>query len=146
MELSVGQVAERCGVKVSTLHFYEQKGLISAWRNSGNQRRFSKDVIRRVSVIRAAQKVGITLLEIQQALATLPRHRTPNAQDWQKLSSVWRDSLDNKIKYLSNLRDSLDGCIGCGCLSLKVCPIYNTDDELAKEGPGPVLLNRFQPK
>ena len=143
MAFSVGQVAKRCGVKVSTLHFYESKNLISSWRNEGNQRRYNKDVIRRVSVIRAAQKVGISLAEIQQALASLPKHRTPTAKDWQKLSAVWRQSLDNKINYLTNLRDSLDGCIGCGCLSLKVCPMYNTDDELAAEGPGPVLLNRI---
>ena len=143
MEFSVGQVSKRCGVKVSTLHFYETKGLISSWRNRGNQRRYHKDVIRRVSVIKAAQKVGVSLDEIAEALASLPKHRTPNAKDWQKLSAVWRESLDKKIQYLTHLRDSLDGCIGCGCLSLEVCPIYNNDDELAKEGPGPVLLNRI---
>lgn len=143
MELSVGQVAKRCGVKVSTLHFYEEKGLITSWRNRGNQRRYNKDVIRRVSVVRAAQKVGITLKDIQEALASLPKHRTPTTRDWQKLSSIWRESLDDKINYLTRLRDSLDGCIGCGCLSMKVCPIYNTDDELAEEGPGPVLLDRI---
>ncbi len=136
----VGKVADRCGVKISTLHFYEEKGLISSWRNQGNQRRYQKDVLRRVSVIKAAQKVGISLEDIKTALSALPENRTPDTQDWEVLARHWRKSLDIKIAYLEKLRDSLTGCIGCGCLSMKKCPIYNADDKLAKEGPGPVLL------
>jgi len=138
---SVGKVASRCGVKVSTLHFYEEKGLIHSWRNEGNQRRYQKDVIRRVSVIKAAQKVGISLNSIKEALATLPESRTPDTQDWEVLARHWKADLDAKITYLEKLRDSLSGCIGCGCLSMKNCPIYNDDDKLAAKGPGPVLLN-----
>ena len=137
---SVGKVAARCGVKVSTLHFYEEKGLISSWRNEGNQRRYPKEVLRRISVIKAAQKVGISLEEIKTALSALPGNRTPDTQDWEVLAHKWRKDLDEKIAYLERLRDSLTGCIGCGCLSMKNCPIYNADDKLAKEGPGAVLL------
>lgn len=139
---SVGKVADRCGVKISTLHFYEEKGLISSWRNPGNQRRYQKDVLRRVSVIKAAQKVGVSLENIKKALSTLPNNRTPDTKDWEVLSRQWRNDLDAKITYLEKLRDSLTGCIGCGCLSMKDCPIHNADDRLAKEGPGPVLLDR----
>jgi MerR family redox-sensitive transcriptional activator SoxR len=137
---SVGKVAGRCGVKISTLHFYEEKGLISSWRNQGNQRRYQKDVLRRVSVIKAAQKVGISLQEIKKALSALPNNRTPDTADWEVLARHWRKDLDARIAYLEKLRDSLTGCIGCGCLSMKNCPIYNADDKLAKEGPGAVLL------
>jgi MerR family redox-sensitive transcriptional activator SoxR len=137
---SVGKVAERCGVKISTLHFYEEKGLISSWRNQGNQRRYQKDVLRRVSVIKAAQKVGISLEDIKMALLALPENRTPDTRDWEVLARHWRKDLDARIAYLEKLRDSLTGCIGCGCLSMKNCPIHNADDKLAREGPGPVLL------
>lgn len=140
--LTIGKVAQRCGVKVSTLHFYEEKGLIRSWRNQGNQRRYKKDVLRRVSVIKAAQKVGISLAEIKKALTTLPNSRTPDKADWQTLSTTWRDELTMRINYLDNLRDSLNGCIGCGCLSMKNCPIYNEDDKLASEGTGAVLLDK----
>ena len=148
---SVGKVAKRCGVKVSTLHFYEQKGLIYSVRNAGNQRRFKADVLRRVSVIKAAQKMGISLAAIKQAFATLPDQRTPTMKDWEKLSSVWQAELNERIAYLQRLRDSLTGCIGCGCLSMKNCPIYNEGDKLAAEGSGPVILERagsadYQPK
>jgi MerR family redox-sensitive transcriptional activator SoxR len=136
----VGKVADRCGVKISTLHFYEAKGLIFSWRNQGNQRRYQKDVLRRVSLIKAAQKIGISLEEIKTALSALPENRTPDTKDWEVLASHWRKHLDARIAYLEKLRDSLTGCIGCGCLSMKNCPIYNADDKLAKEGPGPVLL------
>ena len=139
---TVGKVAKRCGVKVSTLHFYEQKGLIHSTRNAGNQRRYKSDVVRRVSVIKAAQKMGISLESIRQAFASLPDQRTPSMKDWQRLSTHWRSELDGRIAYLVRLRDSLTGCIGCGCLSMKKCPIYNTDDKLASEGSGPVLLER----
>ena len=139
---TVGKVAQRCGVKVSTLHFYEQKGLIQSARNAGNQRRYKADVLRRVAVIKAAQKMGISLADIQHALASLPDGRTPTARDWKKLSARWRDQLNERIAYLERLRDSLTGCIGCGCLSMSNCPIYNPEDKLAREGSGPVILDR----
>ncbi|NCF18174.1 MAG: redox-sensitive transcriptional activator SoxR [Haliea sp.] len=143
---TVGRVARRCGVKVSTLHFYEKKGLIRSWRNAGNQRRYKADVLRRISVIKAAQKMGISLEEIRRALATLPDNRTPTAGDWAALSANWRDDLDARIAYLERLRDLLTGCIGCGCLSMKNCPIYNENDKLAREGDGPVILERGAPR
>ncbi len=139
---TVGKVAERCGVKVSTLHFYEQKGLIQSWRNAGNQRRYKSDVLRRVSVIKAAQKMGISLSAIKQAFAALPDNRTPTMKDWERLSKRWQRELNERIAYLERLRDSLTGCIGCGCLSMKNCPIYNEGDKLASEGSGPVILDR----
>jgi MerR family redox-sensitive transcriptional activator SoxR len=139
---SVGKIAKRCGVKISTLHFYEQIGLIRSWRNSGNQRRYKSDVMRRIAVIKAAQKMGISLEAIKTALSTLPNNRTPSVQDWQQLSSSWKQQLNQKINYLERLRDSLTGCIGCGCLSMKKCPIYNQDDKLAAEGSGAMILNR----
>lgn len=138
---SVGRVAKRCGVKVSTLHFYEEKGLIRSWRNQGNQRRYKPEVLRRISVIKAAQKMGVSLDEIKHAFATLPNNRTPTKTDWQQLSQAWHDALNRRIEQLINLRESLTGCIGCGCLSLNSCPIYNPDDELSSKGPGPVILN-----
>lgn len=141
-EWSVGRVAERAGVNISTLHFYEQKGLISSRRNAGNQRRYSADVLRRVSVIKAAQKMGISLQEIKIAFAALPDNRTPTQRDWEKLSSQWRDNINQRIAYLERLRDYLAGCIGCGCLSMKKCPLYNAEDRLAEEGDGPVILER----
>jgi len=139
---TVGKVAQRCGIKVSTLHFYEQKGLIRSWRNTGNQRRYKADVLRRVSVIKAAQKMGISLDDIKLAFATLPNCRTPTPKDWEKLSSFWRDDLNFRIDYMIRLRDSLTGCIGCGCLSMTKCPIYNSGDKLAALGSGPVILER----
>lgn len=139
---SVGRVAKRCGVKVSTLHFYEEKGLIRSSRNAGNQRRYRADVLRRVSVIKAAQKMGISLAAIKHAFASLPDERTPTAADWKKLSSRWHDELNARIAYLERLRDSLTGCIGCGCLSMKNCPIYNADDKLGQDGSGPRILDK----
>ena len=139
---SVGQVAKRCAVKVSTLHFYEEKGLISSLRNGGNQRRYKLEVLRRVSVIKAAQKLGVSLEDIKNALATLPDNRTPNKNDWAALSSQWHDLLNQRIYQLENLRDSLASCIGCGCLSLSSCPLYNDNDYLGDKDSGPVLLNR----
>lgn len=140
--LTVGQVAKRCGVKVSTLHFYERKGLIFSGRNSGNQRRYEKEVLRRVSVIKAAQKMGISLGEISHALSTLPKHKAPDKHDWKRLSQHWHGQLNQRIEYLQNLRDSLTGCIGCGCLSMHSCPIYNPQDRLAARGVGPVILDQ----
>ena len=139
---TVGRVAQRTGVRVSTLHFYEKKGLIRSWRNAGNQRRYKADVLRRIALIKAAQKMGISLDDIKGALDTLPDSRTPTTDDWAKLSSNWREDLNQRIAYLERLRDSLTGCIGCGCLSMKNCPIYNADDKLAAEGSGPVILDR----
>lgn len=139
---TIGKVAKRCGIKVSTLHFYEQKGLIRSWRNAGNQRRYKAEVLRRISVIKAAQKMGISLDAIKQAFASLPNNRTPTTADWEQLSLIWRDDLNARITYMEKLRDSLTGCIGCGCLSMKNCPIYNEDDKLSTEGNGPVLLDR----
>ncbi|MEO9274971.1 redox-sensitive transcriptional activator SoxR [Marinomonas sp. 5E14-1] len=142
VDLTVGRVAERCGVKVSTLHFYEEKGLIHSSRNQGNQRRYKKDVLRRVSLIKAAQKMGVSLEEIKSALATLPENRTPTNEDWAALASHWKQGLNERIQYLENLRDLLTGCIGCGCLSMGNCPIYNENDKLSEQGPGPVLLDK----
>tara|TARA_B110001452_G_C15085416_1_gene378722 strand:- start:199 stop:645 length:447 start_codon:yes stop_codon:yes gene_type:complete len=140
--LTVGDVAKRCGVNVSALHFYEKKGLIRSWRNQGNQRRYKRDVLRRISVIKAGQKVGISLESIKQTFACMPNERTPNKDDWEALSANWKTQLDEKIAYMHRLRDSLNGCIGCGCLSLNSCPIYNPDDVLATDGSGPVILDR----
>lgn len=140
--LSVGKVAKRCGVKVSALHYYESLGLIKSLRNNGNQRRYKREVLRRISVIKAAQKMGVTLEEIKFAFANLPDKRTPTKDDWQQLSRYWQQGLNKKIAYLEKLRDSLDGCIGCGCLSMKNCPIYNPEDKLAEQNDGPVLLEK----
>lgn len=141
---SVGKVAKRCGIKVSTLHFYEQQGLIHSWRNAGNQRRYKADVLRRISVIKAAQKVGVRLDEIKQAFESLPDNRTPTVEDWQQLSKQWQQMLDGRIAYLQTLRNNLAGCIGCGCLSMTNCPLYNPDDKLAELGSGPVILEQAE--
>ena len=140
--LTVGKVAQRCGVKVSALHFYEEKGLIHSLRNQGNQRRYKKDVLRRVSLIKAAQRMGISLANIKQALSTLPDNRTPTANDWSILASNWQQELNDRIRYMENMRDYLTGCIGCGCLSMKNCPLYNEDDKLSAQGTGPVILDK----
>jgi MerR family transcriptional regulator, redox-sensitive transcriptional activator SoxR len=140
-ELTVGEVAGRSGVAVSTLHFYESKGLIKSWRNPGNQRRYPREVLRRVAIIKVAQRAGIPLASIRRALAALPDGRTPTSEDWEKLSAQWRSDLNDRIERLVRLRDQLDGCIGCGCLSLGVCPLRNPWDKLAEQGPGPRLLD-----
>lgn len=139
-ELSVGEVAERSGVAVSAIHFYESKGLLTSWRNAANQRRYPREALRRVSVIKVAQRLGIPLASIKAALDSLPKGRTPTDQDWRKLSACWRAELDDRITKLTRLRDLLTGCIGCGCLSMKQCPLRNPWDELAAEGPGPQLI------
>jgi MerR family redox-sensitive transcriptional activator SoxR len=138
--LTVGYIAKRSDVKVSTLHFYETKGLIRSWRNSGNQRRYKPDVLRRIAVIKAAQKMGVTLDEIKITLESLPLNRTPNKNDWAKLSAQWQAQLDEKIAYMQRLRDKVEGCIGCGCLSMASCPLYNPNDILGKKLTGAVLL------
>ncbi|WP_425248281.1 redox-sensitive transcriptional activator SoxR [Actinomadura rifamycini] len=139
-ELTVGQLAERSGVAVSALHFYESKGLISSRRTAGNQRRFSRDTLRRVSFIKVSQRVGIPLAEIREALATLPEERTPTVDDWARLSQHWRGTLDDRIAQLEKLRDDLTDCIGCGCLSISKCALANPYDRLGDEGPGPRRL------
>ena len=138
--LSVGEVAKRSGVAVSTLHFYETKGLIRSLRTEGNQRRYPRGVLRRVAVIKVAQRTGIPLASIQAALARLPQGRAPTAEDWADLSRTWRAELDERIRRLSQLRDQMDDCIGCGCLSLKTCPLRNPQDALGEQGSGPRLL------
>lgn len=140
IELTVGEVAERSGVAVSTLHFYETKGLIESRRNRGNQRRYPRGVLRRVAVIKVAQKTGIPLSEIRDALSVLPHDRPLTAKDWQRLSTTWKRQLDDRIASLTALRDQLTGCIGCGCLSMQDCPLRNPQDELGGKGPGPHFL------
>lgn len=140
-ELTVGEVAERSGVAVSAIHFYESKGLIRSWRTSGNQRRYPRDVLRRVAVIKVAQRVGVPLKAIHDALQSLPTNHTPTAKDWGLLSRRWRSELDERITRLTKLRDELTSCIGCGCLSLDSCPLYNPGDRCAQDGPGPQLLD-----
>ena len=140
-ELTVGQVAARSGVAVSALHFYESQGLIRSWRNQGNQRRYAREVLRRVAVIKVAQRTGISLSSIREALGALPREGAPTIEDWRRLSAQWRADLDDRIGRLTRIRDQLDGCIGCGCLSLGVCPLRNPWDKLSEEGPGPRLLD-----
>ncbi|MGC5002838.1 redox-sensitive transcriptional activator SoxR [Streptomyces sp. NBC_00353] len=127
-ELTVGQLSARSGAAVSALHFYEAKGLISSRRTSGNQRRYSRDALRRVAFVRAAQRVGIPLATIRDALAELPEERTPTRDDWARLSEAWRSELDERIKQLGRLRDHLTDCIGCGCLSLETCVLSNPND------------------
>jgi|SRR5680860_925002 len=141
IELTVGEVAARSGVAVSAIHFYESKGLIKSWRNPGNQRRYPREVLRRVAVIKVAQRVGIPLVSIREALSILPEERTPTAADWRKLSATWKAELNDRIARLTQLRDQLNRCIGCGCLSLKDCPLRNPWDELSEQGPGPRLLD-----
>ena len=138
--LAVGEVARRSGVPVSTLHFYETKGLISSHRTPGNQRRYPRDVLRRVAVIRVAQRVGIALADIEAALAALPATTAPSRAAWGKLSAAWRADLDARIAQLQKLRDTLDDCIGCGCLSIDRCRLRNPSDKLATKGPGPHRL------
>ncbi|WP_246745786.1 redox-sensitive transcriptional activator SoxR [Ciceribacter sp. L1K22] len=138
--LTVGEVALRAGIAVSALHFYEREGLIGSWRTSGNQRRYPRGVLRRVALIKTAQRLGVPLADVREALATLPQDRSPTAADWRRLSTNWRSKLDERIRTLVALRDQLDTCIGCGCLSLDDCPLRNPDDSLRKEGPGPRLM------
>ncbi|KGY13262.1 transcriptional regulator [Vibrio tubiashii] len=140
MEMSVGEVAKRAGVKVSALHFYEQKGLIHSWRNQGNQRRYHRSVLRRIAVIKAAQEVGLTLEDIVQSLQHLPRHQAPNREQWDRMASGWKEMLEHRILQLKALQDDLGGCIGCGCLSMESCAIYNPQDIRAETFVGKTLL------
>ncbi|MFD7938102.1 redox-sensitive transcriptional activator SoxR [Streptomyces sp. NPDC059755] len=136
-ELTVGQLAARSGAAVSALHFYETKGLISSRRTAGNQRRYHRDTLRRVAFVRAAQRVGIPLATIREALAELPEERTPTREDWARLSAAWRAELDERIKQLNRLRDHLTDC---GCLSLATCVLSNPDDAFGERGSGSRLL------
>jgi MerR family transcriptional regulator, redox-sensitive transcriptional activator SoxR len=135
--LSIGAVAERSGVSVSALRFYEARGLIDATRTAGGQRRYRRDMLRRLAFIQVAQRVGLTLEQIGEALATLPPGEGPSSADWQRLSAGWRPLLEERIRLLEGLRDDLDGCIGCGCLSLSYCRLLNPGDHAAARGPGP---------
>lgn len=139
-DLSVGELAQRAGVAVSALHFYEQKGLIRSWRNSSNHRRYSRSTLRRVSIIKAAQRSGMSLQDISQAFSTLPDDEKISHEDWQQLSSSWKQEIDERIERLTLLRDTLSYCIGCGCLSEKYCEMINPGDRLQKRGAGPHFL------
>ncbi|SEL13748.1 redox-sensitive transcriptional activator SoxR [Pacificibacter marinus] len=139
-ELSIGQVAQRTGVAVSALRYYETQGLLQANRNAGGQRRFARATLRRISFIIAAQKFGFSIARIRELFVNLPENRTPNETDWSKIALEFRAELDAKIASLEKLRDNLDGCIGCGCLSMKKCALYNADDKVAAHGAGAQLL------
>jgi len=134
--MAPGEVAARAGVRVSALHFYERQGLITSTRTSGNQRRYPRDVLRRLALVRLAQRVGIPLARVREELDRLPDGRTPTRADWARLSQAWRDELDERIVRLQQLRDDFTGCIGCGCLSLDACGLTNPDDVLGSRGPG----------
>jgi MerR family redox-sensitive transcriptional activator SoxR len=138
--LTIGEVASRSGVATSALRFYETKGLIESERTAGNQRRYPRATLRRVALIRAGQEIGISLAELGEALSTLPHHKTPSKSDWQKLSRSWRRRLDAQIGEMMALRDELTDCIGCGCLSLKSCAIFNPGDAASTLGTGPRYL------
>jgi MerR family redox-sensitive transcriptional activator SoxR len=137
---TVGEVAERAGIATSALRFYESNGLIRSDRTEAGHRRYHADVLRRVGFIRVAQRVGLSLAEIRAALDGLPEARTPTRRDWERLASQWRPMLDERIALLEAMRDKLDGCIGCGCLSLDTCAMYNPDDVAADRGRGPRYL------
>lgn len=139
--LTVGEVATRSGVAVSTIHFWESKRLIKSIRNAGNQRRFPRAVLRRVAIIKVAQRAGISLAEIRTALSVVPDDRAVPIRFWRQFSSRWKSELDDRIKRLVALRDQLGDCIGCGCLSLKTCPLRNPLDQRSEDGPGPRLLD-----
>jgi MerR family redox-sensitive transcriptional activator SoxR len=142
LTLTIGDVSRRTGAATSALRFYEDQGLIHSERTSGGQRRYQRDVIRRVSFVRAAQQVGLSLGEIREFMRSLPDQRTPTRDDWGRVASSWGGRIDEQIALLERLKDRVTGCIGCGCLSLDVCPVINPGDQLADEGPGPRLLIR----
>lgn len=138
--LTIGELADRSGVSTSALRFWEDQGLLSAERGAGGRRRYPRSALRRVAFVRVASSVGVSLAEVREALATLPDGRTPTRRDWARLSRTWRARLDERIAQLERLRDELDGCIGCGCLSLQRCRLYNRDDRAAATGTGPRYL------
>ena len=138
--LTIGEVVARSGVAASALRYYESEGLLSASRTEGSQRRYHRDVLRRIAFVRVAQRVGLSLDEIARALASLPTQRTPTKADWERLSRSWRARLDGQIALMIGLRDQLTSCIGCGCLSFKACALYNPADAAAAFGDGPRYL------
>lgn len=138
--LSIGELAQRTGLSVSAIRYYEGKGLVEPWRTVGNQRRYPRSDIRRLSFILIAQRLGLSLGEIEQAMKRLPQGRTPTAADWKRISGVIRQRIDAQIAQLETVREDLDGCIGCGCLSLKKCALYNAGDKWAGKGAGPRVL------
>ncbi|GGY50964.1 redox-sensitive transcriptional activator SoxR [Parvularcula lutaonensis] len=135
--LTPGEAAARAGLSVSALHFYEREGLIRSWRTEGNQRRYDRATLRRLGIIKAAQAIGISLKEVKEKLAPLPHDRAAKKADWARVATDWQGDLDARITRLQRLRDYLEGCIGCGCLSMDHCPLYNPEDKLRAEGPGP---------
>jgi len=144
-DVTVGELAARAGVSTSALRFYEREGLIHSRRTTGNQRRYSRDMLRRVAFIRVSQRLGVPLAMIHTVLGLLPEGRTPTREDWQRVSQCWRTELDNRIQELQRLRDNLDDCIGCGCLSLDRCILANPRDQLGEQGPGARRLLTDEP-
>ncbi len=140
-EITIGELAERSGVATSALRFYEERGLIRSLRTAAGHRRYSRDVLRRVAIIKVAQRAGIPLAAIHEALQALPQEQAPTAKDWQRMSSQWKQELDARIARLTKLRNQLGKCIGCGCLSLKACPLRNPQDKLSRQGSGARLLD-----
>jgi MerR family redox-sensitive transcriptional activator SoxR len=138
--MTVGQLAARSGVAVSALHFYERQNLITSRRTAGNQRRYRREMLRRIALIRIAHRVGIPLAQVSAVLDLLPDRRTPTRSDWERLAQNWQADLDDRIRQLQQLRDSFTDCIGCGCLSINRCPVVNPHDRLAEDGPGPRRL------
>jgi MerR family redox-sensitive transcriptional activator SoxR len=142
MEMSVGQIAKRAGVKISTLHFYEQKGLIESTRNTGNQRRYERSVLRRIAIIKTAQQLGMSLQEVTLAIDHLPKDHAPTEEEWRVMADHWKSQLDERIYRLQVLRDNLNECIGCGCLSNSKCKLRNPQDILAESGAGSAILKK----
>lgn len=140
-ELSVGEVSSRSGLPVSTIHFYESKGLICSQRNNGNHRRYPRGVLRKLAVIKVAQKTGIPLEEIKHAMSGLSNDKMVTASDWNNLAQAWKEALDERINQLTRLRDTLGTCIGCGCLSVTDCALFNPEDKVSENGPGAYYLN-----
>lgn len=138
--LTIGELARRTGLSVSAIRFYETKGLVASIRSAGGQRRFLRSDIRRLSFVLIAQQLGFSIQEIKEALSTLPANRAPTQKDWERISRGFRGELDQRISRMTRLRDYLDGCIGCGCLSLKKCALYNPGDRMKKFGPGPRIV------
>ena len=138
--LKIGDVAKRSGVSVSSLHFYERKGLIQSYRNAGNQRIYSRSILRRVAIIKVAQQLGMPLKEIKEAISILPMNKSASSDDWKQLSSFWKEQLDERIHKLIQLRDELSNCIGCGCLSMSACALRNPEDKVADSGSGAIFL------
>jgi MerR family transcriptional regulator, redox-sensitive transcriptional activator SoxR len=142
--VSIGDLTRRTGISVSAIRFYEARGLIASFRSSGGQRRFLRSDIRRLSFIRIAQQLGLSIEAIALELNKLPHGRTPNTKDWKEIASSFRHLLEDRIAELTRTRDRLDGCIGCGCLSLERCQLYNPDDRAGASGPGPRFLTKGQ--